>query len=64
MSPVGMQSLDIIECTEMNRIFLAIPSYDYAHPGETGRVNGISAGSQIERRLDEAAVILQTNIDS
>jgi hypothetical protein len=48
----------------VNRVFLTIPANDDAHSSEAGRVNGISRGGQIERRLDEAAVILQTNIAS
>ena len=48
----------------MNRVFLSIPADDNAHSSEAGRVNSISRGGQIERRLDEAAVILQTNIAS
>ena len=50
MSPVGLPGPNIIWCPEMNRVFLAIPSDDYAHSGKTERVNGISAGGQIEHR--------------
>ena len=62
MSPVGLPGPEIVRCTEMNRVFLAIPADDDTHSGERGRVNGFSRGGQIERRLDEASVILQTNI--
>ena len=64
MSPVGLPRPDIIRRAEMNRVFLTIPADDDAHSGEAGRVKGMSRGGQIERRLDEAAVIIQTNIAS
>ena len=62
ISSVGLPRPDIIRCTKMDRVFLAITANDDTHSGEGGRVNGYSRGGQIERRLDKAAVILKTNI--
>ncbi len=46
----------------MDRIFFAIAENDEAHPGVVGRIEGIARGRQVERRLDETAVVLETDI--
>lgn len=57
-SPVGLPRLVIIRCAKTNRVFLIFPADGDTSSGETGRVNSLSRGGQIERRFDEAAAIL------
>ncbi len=44
MCPVGLSRPQIIWCTEMYRVFFAIPMDDDTHSGEAASVNDISRG--------------------
>jgi hypothetical protein len=46
----------------VNRISLSIAADDEAHPGVLGRIEGLARGLQVERCLEETAVVLETDI--
>ncbi len=62
MRTVGLPWAPIVRRAEVNRVLLAIPPNAEAHPGEIGGFERTPRGSQVECRLDETTVVLETDI--
>ncbi len=62
MCSVGLPRPNIVRGSEVNRVLLAIAAHGNPHPSVGGCVKGRARARQVERRLDEAAIIFQSHV--